>query len=132
MAVTFAVFSRKYPEFANRLQAFEDFYSDAIAEVSKYQFGNLLDAATEFLIAHKIAIAGNGTTSGGTLQEIEIDDEGYKVKFQDSADDYSSTKYGREYHRLLKIATGNDSESWNPTKGAIRVDARTDKHPQKW
>lgn len=139
MAVTFHLFSRKYPEFANNLDAFELFLPDAIAETSTYPFGNLIDVATELLVAHKIsiAIAASGTTgSGGTLEELEVDDEGYRVKFQETnikgGNNYSTTRYGIEYQRLLKKVTSNDSEKWSPTKGATYLAQRTDPNPQKW
>lgn len=110
----------KYPEFTGEETKFNLFLPDVLSEVELYHWGNLKNAATELLIAHKITLTkqgGNSDYSTGVLKRLEVDDESYNIELQSVPDSYAQSKYGLEYQRLLKIVTNTSPESASPSKG---------------
>jgi hypothetical protein len=120
--ITFQSFAIKYPELKNEAVRFEAFLPDATIEVARYQWGTLVEIATELLVAHKIClsspyVSSDGSSfSSGSVKRIEVQDDRYEVEYQEqfkssnSSSDYASTRYGAEYLRLLKMITGTAEE----------------------
>jgi Protein of unknown function (DUF4054) len=120
--ITFQTFAIKYPEFKDEPIRFTAFLPDAVIEVGRYRWGNLVDVATELLVAHKISLSSPHISndglgfSSGSVKRIEVQDDRYEVEYQDqfkssnSSSDYASTRYGAEYLRLLKMITGTAEE----------------------
>jgi hypothetical protein len=141
--MNFQEFTAKYPEFENQEDRFNAFKSDVDGEISLYKWGVLESAAWAALMAHKIALSPptNITQESqsvsyptGTLQEFETKDDGYRVKFQSVSSEsssYSLTSYGKEYQRLLKIATNVAPEPPSTAKGTSFIGQRG-KNIIKW
>lgn len=115
MTVTPADFKLRYPEFDPvddaRVQIFLD---DAALEMCESAWGDLYDRGQAALAAHMLAIANQTEASGGTgggasgpVASRSIGDVsvsfGLSSSSSKSEDWYTSTPYGSDYWRLVKI-----------------------------
>ena len=138
MAVTYSSFIADYPVFATLSQSrYNSFLAKILPEINQVSWGNLKDLATEMLLGHFLSVSGGATgTAGNTANVIErLDTEAtgdYTVTYGKSEGDYTSTWFGREYARLLKLVTQETPVTRPLTINNSYVINRTDPHPQVW
>lgn len=129
--MSFAKFIIKFPEFSNRSEQFNAFGVDVWMEIERFDWGDLEMRAYDLLMAHYLSITPAKSSSDGVssiskpeadIEEFEIDDDGFKVKYSDrtsSKSNYELSNYGMEYVAL------RDQHATVKTKPFTSTDKRT-------
>jgi len=114
-------------------ERFDLFVLDVLVECDRYQFGTLKERAVEMLLGHLLSISNPEDKVSAPLKSVKADDKGYDVSFQESPTDYSSTWFGVEYQRILKLVTGNaEIKELSVFKGGHYQGDRVDLNTQVW
>lgn len=122
--VNFQTFVNKYPQFQSLSpDRFALFLPDVSLEIQRNQWGQLKDLATEMLLGHYLSISSNDK-GAIALNSFEVDDKGYKVSYQQSDGEFS-TSFGKEYARLLASLSDGQVSAIAPQRSTfhgVRLD----------
>ena len=105
-------FIAMFPEFADLNQAFVELWlAQSILKVSSNVFGEMYELATYYLLAHSLSVyktnaANNGQDKGivssESIGDVSVSYAQPTFSYSNTAGNYQSTSYGREYLAIRK------------------------------
>ncbi len=131
--MNYFAFNQRYPDIQISSELFEVYLTDAKAETSLIQWGEMKPRVTLLLVAHYATLPkatqqedDTNQTQTGSVKKIELrHDDGYTVEFSPENDpngSFTVTPYGKEYLRLISLL--EHAKKNNPASSTITVGNR--------